>query len=139
MHQQPVATLPVAAALLRAHGDLAALAADLLGKKADPAAILSTLGIEAAEPYEACAQLLLDILEPLSRLEADDLKLVRMFALGVLRWTPGEMNAAALADIADAWDGYAAVRMKTRKPPPPEARFLAEMMKRYPDTRRKTP
>ena len=59
--------------------------------------------------------------------------------MGVLGWNPlTVMREADLADLADAYEGYARCHGRTT-PTPPAREFLAAMMHTYPDAKESRP
>jgi hypothetical protein len=68
-----------------------------------------------------------------------NLRAARGFFMGVLGWTPATvMQGATLEDLADAHAGYLRAHgIAAPEAPPVGAGFLAEMMRKFPDTDRR--
>jgi len=58
--------------------------------------------------------------------------------MGVLGWPPSVVvQDADIAELADAYEGYARFHGLSAPPPaPPSTQFLTEMMKKFPDRER---
>lgn len=61
-----------------------------------------------------------------------DLKPLRRFFLGVMRWSPQDLMTARLEELQDARDGYAQYHGLSGAGAPRPG-FLHDMMKKFPD------
>jgi hypothetical protein len=58
--------------------------------------------------------------------------------MGVLGWTPETvMRGASLCELHDAWLGYAERHGLAAAAPAVTAKFLGEMLRRFPDERKR--